>query len=258
MGRFPCGRVAPLPVTLLMVLLAFAPPLAYAAWMRNLERREREPWLALGLVFLWGATGAIVLAIALTKGFVEMARPHYAAWGIAVPLATFSLFVFTPLAEEPAKAVALLFVRDARAEPEDGLVYGAVAGLGFAAVETFLYAQAAYAASGLGTMLVVGALRGFASAFLHAAASGLVGYAFLRTGSPWRRLGFLGVAVAIHAAYNLLLSAHGVLSAFVASTVLHGALGLLGALALAVAAFALVRRHVAKLDGEAPDDAASA
>lgn len=248
--------MAPLPVTLLMLLVAFAPPLAYAAWVRNLERREREPWLALGLVFLWGATGAVVLAVALTRGLVDLARPGYDAWAPALPLATFAVFVFAPLAEEPAKAVALLFVRDARAEPEDGLVYGAVAGLGFAAVETFLYAQAAYAASGLGGMLVVGTLRGFASAFLHAAASGLVGYAFLRGGSPWRRLGFLGLAVLVHAAYNLLLSAQGVLAPLVQSTVLYGVLGLAGALALAAASFALVRRHVARLDAAEADEAA--
>lgn len=239
--------------TLLMVLLSFAPPLAYAAWVRNLERREREPWARLAAVFAWGATGGILVAIVVTRGLVESIVYDYPAWGLAIPFAAFTLFALVPLAEEPAKAAALLFVRDEHAEPEDGFVYGAVAGLGFAATETFLYAQDAYAAGGLGHMLVVGGLRSFASAFLHATASGLVGYAFMRSASPWRRLAFLALAILVHAAYNFLLSAQGVLAELVANAVLYGALGLLGALALAVAAFTLLRRRIRELDeAEAP------
>lgn len=231
-----------------MLTLAFAPPVAYATWVRNLERHDREPWLRLTGVFAWGATGAVLLAIALTRGLAELALPWYASLGLSVPFAAITVFALAPLAEEPTKALALLFVQDERAEPEDGFIYGAVAGLGFAAAETFLYAQAAYASGGTAHMLVVGGLRGFASAFLHATASGLVGYAFMRHRAPWRRLAYVALAVGVHATYNLLLSAQGVLAGRVENAVLVGILGLVGALALAIVAFTLLRRQVRALD----------
>lgn len=234
--------------TLLMLLLAFAPPLAYAVWVRNLERHDREPWLRLAGVFAWGATGAVLLAIALARGLAEMALPWYEGLGLSLPFAAVTVFALAPLAEEPTKALALLFVQDERAEPEDGFVYGAVAGLGFAAAETFLYAQSAYALGGTAHMLVVGGLRGFASAFLHATASGLVGYAFMRHRAPWRRLAYVALAIGVHALYNLLLSAQGVVAGRFESAVLVGALGLVGALALAITAFTLLRKRVRQLD----------
>lgn len=239
----------------LALLIAFLPPIAWLVWVRNLEIREREPWREVAKMFVWGATLGVVLALVLSYGTFYFLEPWWQekldADASLFAFAVIAAVVVAPLAEEPAKALGLTFLVDTTPEPEDGLVYGAAVGLGFASTENLFYMLSAFEQGGLASLLVVGGIRSFASAFLHASASALVGYGFLRTGNPIRRVAFLGLAILLHMTYNGLLSAEGILPWLLGleeTDVRFLLLGFVGALALSIAVFKLIRRQVQKLD----------
>src|SRR5262245_21891555 len=79
--------------------------------------------------------------------------------------------------------------------PMDGIVYAVAVALGFATVENVLYASV------FGDDVIV--LRAFTSTLAHVAFSGLWGYAF---GLGRRAVAGFAVSVALHGAYDLLLS----------------------------------------------------
>lgn len=240
---------------LLLIAIAFLPPIAYLVWVRNLEIRDREPWGQVVKMFVWGATGGVFLAFVFSYGLFDVVGPF---WDERIEPATLlefavvTAFVIAPFAEEPAKALGLTLIRDDNPEPEDGLVYGAAVGLGFASTENLLYGASALTEGGIGALLLIGGIRAFASAFLHASASALVGYGFLRTGIPARRLAFLGLAILLHGAYNFFLSVNGVLSHYMENATTLALIAFLGALAMSVATFKIIRRQVQKLDAAAP------
>ncbi|HLE96298.1 MAG TPA: PrsW family glutamic-type intramembrane protease [Candidatus Thermoplasmatota archaeon] len=223
----------------ILLAAAFVPPLLYVLWIRAHEEHEREPLGRVLRVFVAGGVVGVGLAIVFSLLLDLQMRPAYEATALAASYATFAAVAIAPLAEEPAKALCVLFARDRHPEPEDGLVYGAAAGLGFAATENLLYESVALASGGLGAYVATSAIRSVASALLHASASAWAGYGLLawRTGhgSAFAALGWLVLAVAAHAAFNLL-----------ASFGLAVALAL--AIALALVAFRMVRRRVLRLD----------
>lgn len=109
------------------------------AWMIHITRKddwEREPWRVVVTVFFLGLLAA--LAVAFGRPRVEACWP--ALDGAAARW--LDAFAITALTEELAKlaAVALgaLWLSEWD-EPMDGLVYGAAAGLGFAAMENAYY-----------------------------------------------------------------------------------------------------------------------
>lgn len=191
---------------LALVVLAVAPPLAFAFWVRHVERHAREPVPALLLVFLWGGVGGVGLAYLASIGLARV--PLAGAW-LALPLA-FPVLV-APLVEETTKSLGLWAVPDNHAEAEDGLVYGAFAGFGFAAVENVLYQSAALRAQGAEIALATVAIRTLSTILMHAGASALVGYAAWRVrffGARWTRFALLfGCAVALHAVFNYVAAA---------------------------------------------------
>ncbi len=121
---------------------------AWWAWLRHIDRWERQPGALVTAALLWGAIPA-TFAFALTvntalleiypKLFGQDWSTHWAAGFIA------------PFTEESAKLCGLVLllglaprlVRTAN----DGLIIGAFIGLGFAALEDFLYADNATAAN---------------------------------------------------------------------------------------------------------------
>jgi RsiW-degrading membrane proteinase PrsW (M82 family) len=138
---------------------AFLGPVLFAAWIRNLERYEPEPWPGVGIAFGWGATGAIVLAVALSLLLTTggTLRP------IGVSSAIVSAVIVAPIVEEATKALGLRWVRDEHVELEDGLVYGAAAGLGFSATENLVYGVSAFLEGGLDPLIATVAVRTFTS-----------------------------------------------------------------------------------------------
>ncbi len=165
-----------------------------------IDRYDREPWLAVLSVFLWGmlvAPGLVTLI-----GFAADAGATFFA-GVAV----------RSLVEELAKGLGILLIIVFSRHfdnPTDGLVYGTAVGLGFAMTENLLYgfSVAPELAQEEALSLVLG--RTVFTAGVHALASSALGagLGFGRTSGGrlrtvgWALLG-LGVAVALHSGWNL-------------------------------------------------------
>jgi RsiW-degrading membrane proteinase PrsW (M82 family) len=127
-------------VVVLAAVLALVPTMLYAILIWWLDRYEKEPLPLLGVAFLWGALPAIILALILELS-------------VGVPLEQIIISeqtrefteasLIAPIVEEAVKAVILvvLFLAYRREFDNvlDGIVYGAMVGLGFAFVENVLY-----------------------------------------------------------------------------------------------------------------------
>jgi RsiW-degrading membrane proteinase PrsW (M82 family) len=203
----------------LLIFLSFLPPLLYTIWIRNTERCHREQWKPIFLCFLWGATIAIVASLIL-EIILEVPLTYSLSQGEMTPfLAT---VVIAPVVEEFTKPLALHLrsVKNNLDELEDGLIYGAVAGLGFSATENLLYGYS-FLSEGFVIFLVLMAIRSFGGCLLHASATALTGYGYGKT--VMKHSSFLGVlpyfllAIFLHGFYNFLLSYEfiGLLSGFV-------------------------------------------
>jgi RsiW-degrading membrane proteinase PrsW (M82 family) len=189
-----------------VVAAALVPALGFAGLVLLVDRGAPEPWPALATGFLWGATVGALAALAVNETALGMAGD--AAGGRLVPT------VVAPAVEEVSKASALAVValvwRRAFAGVRDGVVYGALAGLGFAATENVGYhllAAVEGGMPGLGRALYVrGLLQGLNHAAFTATVGAAVGHALVHRGSGTGRvgvvLGGLGVATVLHALWN--------------------------------------------------------
>ena len=120
-------------VITIAALLALAPTLVYALVVWWLDRHEKEPLPLLVVAFVWGAIPAVILALVLeiAAGFPLQ---QIVATAQAREITTASLIA--PIVEECVKAIILvvLFLAYKREFDNvlDGVVYGAMVGLGFA------------------------------------------------------------------------------------------------------------------------------
>ena len=233
-GRF----FAAYPIASLLALVLFG-LLAVPFWylVSELDFLEREPAALLTVAFAWGGLVATSVSIpggtALDDLVAKLGSPHLAAaWGAAIS---------GPTVEESAKTlgvVAIVIVARAQINSVlDGVVYGAMVGLGFQIVEDIVYALAAVSLGGgddqvrpvIVTFLVRGFLAGLWSHTLFSALAGAgIGYLVVRREhSRARRVGvaalaFLG-AWASHVLWNSPLLSDGLG---------NGTLALLGVLVL--------------------------
>lgn len=224
----------------ILLFLSFLPPLVYTIWIRNTERCHRQQWASIFICFLWGATIAVVASLILEIIF-EIPLTYSIASGEVTSL--LAVVVVAPVVEEFTKPLALRLrsVKSSLGELEDGLIYGAVAGLGFSATENLLYGYS-FLSEGFLSFLVLMAMRSVGGCLLHASATALTGYGIGKT--VLGRSSFLGVlpffllAIFLHGLYNFLVSYEffGVLS------------GLLLAFLFVILAITLVRKTIKALD----------
>jgi protease PrsW len=226
----------------LLVFLSFLPPLVYTIWIRNTERCHRQQWLSIFLCFLWGATIAVVAALILE---IIFQIPLESTMSLTEITPFLLVVVIAPIVEEFTKPLALRLrsVKNNLSELEDGLIYGAVAGLGFSATENLLYGFS-FLSEGFIIFLVLMAIRSVGGCLLHASATALTGYGFGKT--VMKQSSFLGVlpyfllAIFLHGFYNFLVSYEffGVLS------------GLVLAFLFVIFAITLIRKKIQTLDGQ--------
>jgi len=226
---------------LILFLSAFIPPVIYAVWIRNTEKYEREPWHAIFLAFLWGATIAVVMSLILEIIFDVSLYMSIGDYNITAFL---MVVIVAPVVEEFSKPLALGLkkVRREINELEDGMIYGAAAGLGFSATENLFY-EAGFLSEGLLLFLIFVAIRTIGGCLLHASATALTGYGYGRKimgGKEGYFLHYFALAIAVHAFYNFLASLE--LAGGVVSIVL--------ALSFAVLCIRYIRKRIRKMDEE--------
>jgi len=225
---------------IMLIIFAFLPPIIYTVWIRNTEKYNRERWISIFFCFLWGATIAIIAAIIL-----ELILNISLTTSITDPniLALTMVIIIAPIVEEFTKPLALRLktVKRELDELEDGLIYGAVAGLGFSATENLLYGWSFLEESFMYFLILI-SIRSFGACLLHASATALTGYGYgkhiMRRTSILRVLPYFILAIFVHALYNSLLSFD-----------IYGALaGLIIALLLSLVLISIVRNKIKRLD----------
>jgi RsiW-degrading membrane proteinase PrsW (M82 family) len=208
-----------------------------AIWLlfvRRFDRAHPEPWWLVGSTFLLGCVsclpaGLLEYGCMLTSPWLN---PTYATLGgrmSALPLAILVFTVVVGLSEEGVKLLATLAFAVRRREfdePVDGIVYGAAAALGFAAVENVKY----FAVGRLTAALIVA--RTFMSIPAHLLFSAIWGYALgARLVGRRHVWAWWLLAAVLHGTFDACLSVDGGLG-----------LALLVEIAAAAAFVALLRR----------------
>ncbi|HRQ33741.1 MAG TPA: PrsW family intramembrane metalloprotease [Anaerolineales bacterium] len=187
-------------------LFGFGPMLLFAAFVNWLDRYEKEPKMLLGSAFVWGAViaggGAFVLNTAFGIGVYVLTGSE-----TATDFTTAS--IIAPVIEELLKGLAVgvvfLFFYKEFDSILDGIVYGAVTALGFAAIENVLYIyRNGYQESGwegfwtlvIVRVILVGWMHPFFTAFTG------IGFALARLSKGVLRI------IAIPAGYALAVITH--------------------------------------------------
>lgn len=197
---------------LISLIAGILPMLLYAWFLYYLDRYEKEPLKLLLGVFLWGALVAGSAAFAVNSlssfGIFFFTQSEFAA-----QVATTTLVA--PVVEETLKGMALLIIfllfRPEFDSPLDGIVYGGIAALGFAATENVWYIhQFGYLQNGMQGLLEITLVRVVLVGWQHpfyTAFTGL-GFALARRSNDFAYrwiypvLGW-GFAIAFHLLHNL-------------------------------------------------------
>lgn len=160
---------------ILAAVASVLPVPVYVAFILWIDRHEKEPgWLLLA-TFLWGSTVALLLGYVFNTLILAVLKALFGPlWAARVTFA-----VLGPLVEETAKGVALLgmavAVRDEFDNLTDGLVYGALVGLGFGVAENVLYLGRAFKAGGLGALTQLFFARVVVLGLMHSIWTGCTG-----------------------------------------------------------------------------------
>jgi protease PrsW len=195
----------------LALAASILPTVLYGALIIWLDRNNPESWEIRGLTFFWGAVIAIFFALFLNTAawsfFTLASDPDTGAILTAVAVA--------PFVEESAKGLLVLFVlwftRRHIDGVLDGMLLGALVGLGFAMTENITYFGAAYADGGagaVGTLFIIrSVINGLGHAVWTSFTGAAVGWARARHGRGLLRLivPVIGWAAAVigHAVWNL-------------------------------------------------------
>lgn len=197
---------------LILLIVAFVPSLIYLVWIRNTERLGREPYTRLLRVFAFGAIVsvfiAIVLEVILMEFFYQNVDRVYELLGENPNIDTIVLAcVIAPFVEELTKALGIFRARRFMQEVEDGMIYGAAAGLGFAATENLFYESDAFLTNGAEAAIATAVVRTLSSVLLHTSASAIVGLGLARSAKQARSwVPYYLAAVFMHGLFNLAAS----------------------------------------------------
>lgn len=240
----------------IVLVAAMVPSLIYLVWVRNSERRSRERWAYVLSVYLFGMVVSVMAAVLIEGVAVMMLYPGFifaeGLWSFepyGPTLATILVSVIiAPYVEEWTKGWGVISIRHKIKMPQDGFVYGAAAGLGFAAMENIFYNSAAIL-SGYDVFWTTAVLRAVSSTLLHASASAILGYGIARKyllgakGIKGHWLPYYLAAVTLHAAFNSMAVASEIFDDPNAAYY-----GVIGAIVLATTMFWWMKREVRIMD----------
>jgi protease PrsW len=160
---------------LLSILASTLPILFYIALIYWVDRYEKEPTWLLSATFVWGAVPSILFAFFFNT---LLSLPLYFLLGDELG-EILSASLIAPIVEESIKGLAILgifvFWRDEIDSPLDGIIYGAMVGLGFALVENVFYFVSVYQEGGLEAWGINIFLRSIVFGLNHALFSAMTG-----------------------------------------------------------------------------------
>ncbi|MFN3871657.1 MAG: PrsW family intramembrane metalloprotease [Ignavibacterium sp.] len=186
-------------------LAAIIPMTIYLILIWRFDKYDREPFGMVLANYLWGAIGAIFLALAGSL-FLTIIISFFLKDDKSLGL--IGAVVVAPFVEEITKGIFLLITVSNRKFDNitDGIVYGGAIGLGFGMTENFMYF--AGNAENLGSWIAIIIIRTLFSAVMHCVSTATLG-AFLgysKLMSKGKRIFYaiLGLLIAmfIHAAWN--------------------------------------------------------
>jgi len=196
--------VNPVGTTVGFVLSTLAMTLVLLAYLW-LDRWEPEPPRLLVLAFLWGATVAIIVSVALEAYIESTINPGKGEAGFV------TVAVVAPVVEEAAKGLFLLIMMTGRRRNElnsltDCLVYAGVVAVGFAWLEDIFYIADG---ENLASSLVTAAMRLIMGPFAHPLFTTFTGigvYFALQQRNTLAKVGYVLVgyaaAVIMHGLWN--------------------------------------------------------
>lgn len=152
---------------LFVILLLFIGLSAGLAWfLISQDHGEKEPvgtlWLAVGLGFVGGIAGGLLEVLLIPENALKAGAPL---------LVSLIAFLAVGIIEEVVKFLPLalyIFKKPFFNEHTDGVIYFALAGLGFGLPENILYTIDFGSQAGISRIIL--------TPFLHAATTGMVGY----------------------------------------------------------------------------------
>ncbi len=193
------------------LFFGFVPMFIFAAFVYWLDRYEKEPMALLGATFFWGvviaAGGAFIINTAFGFGIYIFTGSEGAA-----EVGTTS--IVAPIVEEILKgmAVAIVFFIFYKEFDSilDGIIYGGIVGLGFAATENVLYIyRNGYLEGGWSGLFLLAFIRVILVGWMHAFFTAFtgIGFAISRVNKNMfvkfiAPLAGLGVAISVHAFHN--------------------------------------------------------
>lgn len=224
--------------------MAFLPPIIYVVWIRNIEKYKKEKWKPVFVCFLWGATIAVIAAMILE---LLLSIPIVLTSSDLTLFTILTAVVVAPFAEEITKPIILgsRTVKTELDELEDGFIYGAAAGLGFAATENLLYGASALFTAGFGYFILLISLRSIVGCLLHASATAWTGYGYgkyiMKKSRFVKVIPYFLLAVAIHVAYNF-IPTYGAITGY--------SIVLIFSIIFTVISIRIVKNKIQKLDTE--------
>jgi len=239
---------------IILLSVAFVPSLIYLVWIRNAERYGREPYGRLLRIFAFGAVVSVAIAVVFEILLMVLVDQNinrvYEILGQDPNLGNLILAcIVAPLVEELAKGLGVFRARRFMSEIEDGIIFGAAAGLGFAATENLLYESNTYFADGTGAFITIAVIRSLSSALLHASASSVFGLGIARSTLQRRTwlLYYLG-AVTMHGVFNLAASFGSIYEKDLGAAAYL--VGLAAAFIIAIVGISMVRSKIRTLDSQ--------
>lgn len=155
---------------LVSLFFGFFPMFLFAVFVYWLDRYEKEPKALLGAAFFWGvviaAGGAFIINTVFGVGI-------YIFTGSEVAAEVGTTSVIAPIVEEILKGLAVVIVfflfRKEFDSVLDGIIYGGIVGLGFAATENTIYIyRNGYLESGWNGLFLLVFIRVILVGWMHA------------------------------------------------------------------------------------------
>ncbi|MFP4000362.1 MAG: PrsW family glutamic-type intramembrane protease [Thermoplasmata archaeon] len=198
---------------IVILIVSLVPALAYSIYIRNIEEYKKEPWRYVALAYLGGGITAVVFLSFSWFIYGQIEREHEYFQFFRSITNVFIIVILFPVLGEALKAVGLLTVKKELDEVEDGLIHGAILGLGFGAFANIVYLYNTFtwqfetvAGFEVPSLLFL-IIAGISTILFHGSSTAAVGYGISSAlvDHDYLHLGlYFFAGISIHLLFNLL------------------------------------------------------